>query len=109
MVKKLFLWIGIALGVIGIAAVAGYLLFNEKVSSTVRTAAVTYLRNRVSAAVIDESQGKIDVTFSDFDYGFFTRSVSIKGIKVTSENVSVAIDELACSGLSPWDVLNGDG
>lgn len=109
MVKKLLLWIGVILGVLVIAAVVGYVLFNDKVSDTVRTAAVSYLRTRVSGAVADASGGTVDVTFADFDYGFFTRSVSIKGIKVTSENIKVEIDELACSGLSPWDVLNGDG
>lgn len=109
MVKKLLLWVGIAIGVIAIASVVGYVMFNDQVSDTVRTAAVTYLRSRVSGAVADASGGKVDVTFADFDYGFFTRSVSIKGIKVTSKDIAVAIDELACTGLSPWDVLNGEG
>jgi len=111
------MWTGGVVALLIVAAGAAYVLYADTVRETVRDAVATYLRNRVSEAAHEASSGKVQVTFQDFDYGFFTQNVSIKGIKVSArvedslaqQSVVLTMDELSCSGLSPWDVLDGGG
>lgn len=115
--KRVWIWIGGVVALLIVAAGAAYVLYADTVRETVREAVATYLRNRVSEAAHEASAGKVQVTFQDFDYGFFTQNVSINGIRVSvhdedslvRQSVELTIDELSCSGLSPWDVLDGGG
>ncbi|RPI66796.1 MAG: hypothetical protein EHM43_10785 [Ignavibacteriae bacterium] len=115
--KKPLLWVGISVGALVIVAAVGYLLFNDKVSNLVRSAAEMYIRSRVSSVVANASDSTVTVAFGDFDYGFFTHTLTIDNItfsyldstNATKQTLHVSIDKLVCTGLAPWDVLFGTG
>ncbi len=114
--KRIGYWIAGGVAALVLFAVGAYLLYADKVQQTIREAAVTYLKNRVSEAVHEASAGKVNVNFGEFDYAFFLQELSINDIMITyrsddsvRQQLKLTIDALTCSGLSPWDVLNGGG
>ena len=105
------------IGLLAVVAVVGYLVFNDQVTSTLRTSVVNYVNTKLAEALEESTKGKGEVTIGTFDYGFFTQTLEIRELRASyadsteerGEVVAVYVPKVVAEGISPIDVLWGKG
>lgn len=114
--KRIAVIIGIAVVAVQVLLFCVYLMFADSIQNSIRTSAIQYIRTQAQSAVSDSSK-KLVVDVGSIDYTYITGTLEIGSIRVEySDNSSgreralrLAVPSIDVSGLSIWDLLNGDG
>jgi len=114
--KRIAAFIGIAVIAMQLALLCVYLIFADSIQSSIRSTVVRYIETQANAADIGRGS-TLRVDIGDIDYTYLTGLLSIREIRVTyrdttehrDQHLRASIPSISVSGLTLWDLLNGDG
>jgi len=114
--RRFALVVGIVIG-IALMTFPVYLYFSDSIHGKIRDAIEQYLRSRVKAIALAESDGALNIELGAISYTYYTGLLEVKDIKVklltgsdsVGSTIEVAIPRVTVSGVLPWDILTGAG
>ncbi|MBM4177713.1 MAG: hypothetical protein FJ211_00045 [Ignavibacteria bacterium] len=114
--KRIAAFICIAVIAMQLALLCVYLIFANSIQSSIRSTVVRYIETQANAADIGRGS-TLRVDIGDIDYTYLTGLLSIREIRVTyrdttehrDQHLRASIPSISVSGLTLWDLLDGDG